>query len=284
MPYSVEKVPLFFLPMRIVKTSLEAAQLQHAPQAVVAFRRELAQGELLERHSHPRGQLLYAVEGVMQVRTPQGLWMIPPQRALWAPPDVPHEIRMLSKVSMRTLYISAEACSALPVQCQLLDVSGLLRELILALLAETRAVDEQGRANYLAQLILSEIAAAAPIPIVIPWPRDRRLIQLCEAVLQQPGSNFTLEQWAELAGASARTVIRLFPRETGLHFRHWLQQVHIAEALLRLSRAETVERIATALGYKSASAFTAMFRSVLGKTPSQYVNMTRSNKQLIRNR
>jgi AraC-like DNA-binding protein len=256
--------------MRIVKPCPEAEHLQHTPHMLAAFSRELAHSELLELHAHPRGQLVYAVEGVMQVRTPQGLWVIPPQRALWTPPGVPHEIRMLSKVAMRTLYIRPDACATLPGQCQLLDVSGLLRELILALLAEPRDYDEQGRGGFLAQLILSEIAAAETIPIVIPWPSDRRLINLCEAVLQQPGSSNTLEQWAQLAGASARTVIRLFPRETGLNVRHWLQQVHIAEALLRLARGETVERIAAQLGYKSASAFSAMFRSVLGTTPSQH--------------
>lgn len=266
--------------MRVVKTSQQAERLQKLPQAIVAFSRDLGHAELLEQHSHARGQLIYAVEGLMQVRTPHGLWVIPPQRALWVPPNVSHEIRMLSKVSMRTLYIRPG--SGLPDQCLLLDVTRLLRELILALLAEPADYDEQGRGGHLAQLIMSEIAGAERIPIVIPWPADRRLVTLCEAVLADPGSGNSLEQWAELAGASARTVIRLFPRETGLHFRHWLQQVHISAALLRLARGEAVERIADQLGYKSASAFTSMFRSVLGKTPSQYAAMSRDHADLLR--
>jgi AraC-like DNA-binding protein len=256
--------------MKIVHSSPKAAELQLLPQAVIAFSRDFTYGELLAPHSHPRGQLLYAAAGVMQVRTPQGLWVIPPQRALWVPSELEHEIRMLSEVRMRTLYILQEESQQIGDACRLLEVSPLLRELILALLKESSDYDIEGRGGHLAQLILSEIHGAAPIPVAIPWPSDRRLVAICEAIVGNPGSLNSLEQWAALGGASSRTVIRLFPKETGLHFRHWMQQVHITEALLLLAQGNTVERIAEKLGYKSASAFTSMFRKVLGKTPSQY--------------
>lgn len=261
--------------MKIVRTSNKAAKLQQLPQTVVAFSRDFAHDELLAPHSHPRGQLLYAAAGVMQVRTPHGLWVIPPQRALWVPSGLEHEIRMLSEVGLRTLYIRQQEAQLLGEDCRLLEASALLRELILALLQEASDYDVRGRGGHLAQLIMSEIHSATTIPVAIPWPQDRRLVAICEAIVAQPGSPNSLEQWAELGGASARTVIRLFPKETGLHFRHWVQQVHITEALLRLARGEAVERIAEKLGYKSASAFTSMFRKILGKTPSHYAGQGR---------
>lgn len=262
-----------------VHSSPEAAQLQHLPHAVVAFSRDFGHDQLLATHSHPRGQLLYAAEGVMQVRTAHGLWVIPPQRALWVPCSLAHEIRMLSAVRLRTLYIRPHESELISAECRLLEVSALLRELILALLKEESdsesGYDLRGRGGHLAQLILSEIDGAAAIPVVIPWPTDRRVVAVCEAILADPGNANSLEHWAGFAGASPRTLIRLFPKETGLHFRHWVQQVHITDALLRLSQGEAVERIAERLGYKSASAFTSMFRSVLGKTPSQYGGLAR---------
>ena len=260
-----------------VHSSPKAAQLQHLPHAVVAFSRDFSHDQLLAMHSHPRGQLLYAAEGVMQVRTAQGLWVIPPQRALWVPCGLAHEIRMLSAVRLRTLYIRPHESELIGTECRLLEVSALLRELILSLLEEESDYDTRGRGGHLAQLILSEIDGATAIPVVIPWPADRRVVAVCEAILADPGNANSLEHWAEFAGASPRTLIRLFPKETGLHFRHWVQQVHITEALLRLSQGEAVERIAVRLGYKSASAFTSMFRSVLGKTPSQYGGLARRN-------
>jgi AraC-like DNA-binding protein len=73
-----------------------------------------------------------------------------------------------------------------------------------------------------------------------------------------------------MGGASVRTVIRLFPKETGLQFRHWVQQVHLSEALVRLARGDAVGVVAQALGYRSQSAFSNMFRKALRSSPNHY--------------
>nr|WP_237022550.1 AraC family ligand binding domain-containing protein [Herbaspirillum frisingense] len=186
--------------LKPVSPSVEVHSFQQARSAVVAFARELAYRDLLTAHSHARGQLLYAVEGVMQVRTPQGVWLVPPQRALWVPPMVEHEIRMLSKVSMRTLYIARAEGRAIGEQCRLLEVSVLLRELILASLAEPREYEPESRAGHVAALIMSELARAPSIPVAIPWPQDRRLQAICEAILAEPGRQFALADWAGVGG------------------------------------------------------------------------------------
>ena len=128
-------------------------------------------------------------------------------------------------------------------------------------------------------LILSELAAAETVPMAIPWPRDRRLLAVCSAIMDDPGSTRTIEDWAADVGASARTLIRLFPKETGLHYRQWVRQVHLAEAFGRLARGQGVGEIAAALGYASPSAFSAMFRRILGKTPQHYLTEWRAPLQ-----
>lgn len=257
--------------MPISPRSKKADDLQSASPAIVALARDDEQGYVVEPQQHPRGQLLYAVEGVMRVRTPEGMWIIPPRRALWIPAGVVHEVTMLTRVSMRTIYIKAAKAAKFGATCRLIEVSGLLRELILALLEEPVEYPAEGRGGYLANLILFEINRAPHVPIEIPWPRDRRLTAVCEAIIENPGLQRSLEDWADIAGASTRTLIRLFQRETGLHFRHWVQQVHLAEALCCLTRHESIGEIARKLGYASPSAFTSMFRRVLGVSPNQYL-------------
>lgn len=240
-------------------------------QPVLALAREHRAGHHTGRHSHPRGQLLYAAEGVMRARSSQGMWLIPPMRALWIPPDTEHEVSMLSPVRIRTLYIESTEVADFGPLCRVLEVSRLLKELILALIAEPSDYRRGDRGWLLAELILSEIARAPGVPIEIPWPRDRRLVAVCEAILSEPGRRRTLEEWADIAGASGRTLIRLFPRETGLQFRHWVQQVQLAEALCYLTRGESIELVAARLGYASPSAFSSMFRRILGAPPRQYL-------------
>ncbi|MGV7209770.1 AraC family transcriptional regulator [Oxalobacteraceae bacterium A2-2] len=253
--------------------SQDARDYQHIRRTVAAMPREYEHGAEIARHSHERAQLIYAAEGVIRVRTEFGMWLLPPRRALLIPPEVEHEVATLGKVSMRSLYI--EAGAAAPVwgpRGKVIEVSPLLRELILALMEEPIEYPVEGRGGHLAALIMSELAAAETVPLVIPWPRDRRLVAVCSAILDDPGSPRGIQDWADTVGASARTLMRLFTRETGLHYRQWLQQVHLADAFLRLERGDSVGSIAAALGYASPSAFTAMFRRILGRTPQHYLN------------
>jgi AraC-like DNA-binding protein len=250
------------------------------PHAVAARPREEDYGTHIAWHNHDMAQLLYAAEGMMRVTTEVGVWILPPRRALLIAPGIAHEVTMLSKVAMRSLYLQPDACAAFVAGCKVIEVSGLLRELVLALGLEPLTAPMSARGQQLTQLILSELAAAQTVPIAIPWPRDRRLIAVCSAIMRDPGMRRSVETLASEAGASARTLIRLFPRETGLHYRQWVQQVHLSEALRRLAGGDSVGDIARALGYASPSAFTAMFRRILGRTPHDYASEWRSDVQL----
>ncbi|MEZ5765749.1 MAG: hypothetical protein R3D69_16900 [Xanthobacteraceae bacterium] len=41
---------------------------------------------------------------MMQVQTPRGVWLVPPERAVWVPPRLEHAIDVLSDIEMRTVY------------------------------------------------------------------------------------------------------------------------------------------------------------------------------------
>ncbi|MBA2672109.1 AraC family transcriptional regulator, partial [Ramlibacter sp.] len=92
----------------------------------------------------------------------------------------------------------------------------------------------------------------------------------CDAVLRDPGRRATLAQWAADAGASERTLARLFRDELGTSYQQWRQQAVLAQALPMLARGNSVSRVAAATGYASESAFTAMFKSAMGQPPSQF--------------
>ncbi len=246
-------------------------ELQDVPRPIVAWSGHYANGDEIPSHTHPRAQLLYAVEGVMRVITPDSVWTIPSHRALWVPPGVEHHSFMMSDLEMRTLFVSADIPLSPGKECRAISVSGLLRELILGLLEEPAEYSIPGRGEHLVALILSEIDRAATQAVQIPWPQDRRLQTVCHLLMNTPGVARTIEELAELAGASARTLIRLFPKETGMKYRQWVQQVQLADALCRLGRGESIARISDALGYANPSAFSAMFRRTFGVAPNQYL-------------
>jgi AraC-like DNA-binding protein len=119
--------------------------------------------------------------------------------------------------------------------------------------------------------VLDELRRARPVRLGVPLPTDKRLRALCEAVLADPTRHAALEGWASEAGASTRTVARLFRLELGTGFVQWRQQVLLAKALALAARKLPMARIAAELGYASPSAFTAMVRRSVGAPPSVFL-------------
>ncbi|MBM3649727.1 MAG: AraC family transcriptional regulator [Alphaproteobacteria bacterium] len=221
-------------------------------------------------HSHERAQLIYATAGTMRVSAAGSRWTVPPQRALWMPAGITNAIVMSSPVTMRTLYLRADAAAAMPQACQVLPVSPLLRELIVRATELPMHYDESGPAGHLVALILAELHGQQSLPLHLPLPRERRLMAVCRTLLDRPGDRRDLKDWARVVRASERTLARLFQRETGLSFGAWRQQARVLEAMGRLGAGEPVTQVALDLGYDSLSAFSAMFRRAVGASPSEY--------------
>lgn len=244
-------------------------EYQTLPHPVTAKARDY-RGGVTPVHLHPRAQLIYAGSGVMRVETAEGCWVVPPVRGVWIPADTDHQVIMLGPVEMRTLYIRSDAAPDLPDHCCLIEVSPLLRALILALLDEPLAYDLAGRAGRIAALALLELRFLKIPALHLPMPSEPRLLKLCRTQIEHPETQETLETLAERHATSSRTLARLFARETGMSFRQWRQQARLVEALGHLANGVPVARVAEKLGYRSASAFTAMFKRVLGMEPRRY--------------
>jgi AraC-like DNA-binding protein len=131
------------------------------------------------------------------------------------------------------------------------------------------AWDERGPATHIAALALHEISRAATQPLQVPACRDRRLRRVADALMANPADQRTLAAHAEAAGASERTLARLFRQETGLTFLQWRRQVRLTEGLARLAQGETPPRAAAAVGYASSPAFGAAYRAAFGTTPGR---------------
>lgn len=255
---------------QISQKSTNPADYQRVARAVAAMPKDFPRDFVIEPHRHERAQLIFAPAGTMRVITGQAMWMVPPQRALWMPAGTVHGIEMLDRVTMRTLYLRDDAAAAMPDDCRVLQVSPLLRELIVRATELPLHYDEDGAAGHLVALLLAELHGSQALKLHLPMPTSRRLAMLCRALLDQPGDRRTLDQWARTVNASARTLARLFQKETGLSFAAWRQQARVLEAMGRLGSGAPVTQVALDLGYDSVSAFSAMFRRAAGASPSAY--------------
>jgi AraC-like DNA-binding protein len=222
-------------------------------------------------HRHLRAQLVYAVAGVMTVRTGEGTWVVPPQQAVWVPPGIEHEVRSATSLAMRTLYVHPAATQGLPRSCCVVTVPPLLRELILTATTLPADFPEDGPEARLMAVIPDQLHRLRSEPLHLPIPADRRLRGVTEALSERPADGRALADWARTAGASERTLARLFKQETGMTFGAWRQRLRLLLAIGRLVEGQAVTAVAYDLGYESPSAFVAMFRRELGSPPARYL-------------
>lgn len=231
--------------------------------------RDLENDARLPPHHHLWDQFLYTATGVIRVSSDDTTWVVPPSRAIWIPAGATHAVDILENAHMRSLNVLPQAGGLSPGACRVIEVSDLLRELIATLDRDETEADAR-RERLVSDLILDELRIAEPLPVGLSLPADKRLAALCRALIDDPSSSRTLDEWAPLVGASARTLTRLFAEELDTTFAAWRQRMRLAHAAPLVARGMPLAQVAAELGYGSQSAFSAMFKRTFGRTPSAF--------------
>ncbi len=243
---------------------------ESASRPVTGLAVEYPRGHVIAAHSHVRAQFLYATQGVMVVETRRGRWVVPPTRGVWLQAHVEHTVRMSGAVSMRTLFVDPDAAPGLPEGDCVLDVSPLLRELVLEASRMPLDYDLNSRDGRLARLLLDELRMLPVLPFHLPWPQDKRLLKVCTRLGRYPDDPTTASQWAQRLAMSTKTFHRRFKNHTGITFGQWRQLARLLLSLESLAEGMPIVQVALEHGYNSQSAYTAMFKRHFGMTPSAF--------------
>lgn len=238
---------------------------------VASVSADLKAGHVIPEHTHPEDQLLFASKGVMTLQTKQGVWVVPPMRAVWIPANTLHAVSMSGQVSMRTLYLEPRLGRGLPGRCFVINVAPLLKELILHACRYARLNKKVGKQRRIIEMIVDQLNEAESIPLQLPQLSDSRALRVAQTLFADPGDRRTLMKLCTDSGASKRTIERLFLDETKMTFGKWRQQLRLLRAMELLAAGEKVSFAAAEAGYESTSAFISMFRKQLGTTPRRYL-------------
>lgn len=174
------------------------------------------------------------------------------------------------------MYIRPDLAAEVSAGIRVLDVTPLLRELLLEVV-RLGILDDSNEAHVsLASVLIAQLVESRELGLGLPLPIDPRARAVAERVLGAPGSNASLAVLTRGTGASPRTAARLFLRETGLSFGRWRQQSRLQFAVRCLAEGMAVTNVAFECGYDSVSAFVTMFKRSLGATPGQYLKSARA--------
>ena len=241
------------------------------PHPITPLSYEFSGGHEIPTHLHPEHQLIYASRGVMTVWVKDVTWVVPPQRAVWIPARTPHRITIHGAVSMRTLYVKTRLIT-FSRTCCVVGVSPLLRELILHACTFPGLRQRVAAEAHIIAMIVDQLERLEVTPLQLIHPSDSRAARIAAALSTDPGDRRSLAALCEAAGASKRTIERIFQLETHMSLGQWRQQVRLVHSLRLLAAGNKISHVALDSGYSTPSAFIAMFRKALGTTPQRYFN------------
>ena len=244
-------------PDNLVHPDLGLAANEDYPADVVAYSGDVDKGTHFDFHSHRRAQLFHIVKGSVTVEAERGSFVVPPERAVWIPPHLDHAVTYLQPCAVRYLFFRPEAVRELPAEASVIQVSPLLRELVLAFMGFARDEAVTGPAARMIAVILDQIAVEPVAPLHLPMPSSARLRRAVADLAADPALKEGLAEAAERAALSQRSFERHFRAETGLSFRAWRQQARLMKAVEWLSLGAPVGEVSHRLGYEGPSAFVA---------------------------
>ncbi|MEV5596100.1 AraC family transcriptional regulator [Streptomyces sp. NPDC052496] len=228
----------------------------------------LPHGYHVDPHSHPQGQLVYAAAGALATTTAHGTWVAPADRVTWTPPGFAHSHRFYGRTNVRLVAVPLTLCTQLAPRPSVFAVTPLLRETLLALTG--RREFRLGAYDRLLTVMIDELAEAPEQSLHLPEPRDSRLRAVTDLLHADPGRNTTLAELGRGAGASERTLSRLFRTELGMSFHRWRTVLRIHQALVHLTDGWSVTETAMDCGWSNPSSFIDAFTDVVGQTPGRY--------------
>ena len=244
-------------PMR----STQAADYQDIPRPLAVMPKRFSNGAATGWHSHARGQVLYATQGLMLAETEVGAWAVPTSHALMIPPGLRHDISMHGEVQMLSAYVAPDTWVSIGgPACQVIKATRLLDAALTALCEDSVLYDPDGRGGHLASVIFDEVMRAQIAELALPLPRAPRLREICRKLIEDPALPQGLDDWADAIATSRRTLTRSFREETGMSFSGWRRRLRQLQSLKLREEGVPLKSIAAQVGYQSPQALRAMMK------------------------
>jgi AraC family transcriptional regulator len=262
---------------------------QPAKVALQNLRRPLVGGGLLVAEElvarpelPPRGEtagrgLAITFAGAFEFQVGKCVSWIDPSRLLFIEAGLPYvDHHVVPGVGHSSVILRADAAALEElwedVDAQFAGRVGACSLRVQMLAQLLRRAAEPLAAQELGVAILEEsVADRRPVTMI-----DQRCVRRAKSLLHDcPEGRLSLSQIAADLGVTPIYLTQSFKRSEGMPLYRYQTLLRLGRALDRLPGCEDITDLAFELGYSSHSHFTAVFRSELGMTPSQYRSVAR---------
>lgn len=225
------------------------------------------------RHAHDLHQLEYVVQGVLEVETDAGAYVLSERQAAWIPAGLGHISTIDTRVRSVSIFLHPVNLQPSRPGAGIVMVSPLIRQMIIyscrwPINRDSSDPVAEAYFHCFAELLAELLASQSPFSL--PTTTHPQLA-LALKHTRNTLSDITIDDAAAAAGMSSRSLRRLCHRELQMTWRDYTQQARLMRAAALLADSElSVLQVATRVGFDSASSFTRAFRSAWGLPPSAY--------------
>jgi AraC-like DNA-binding protein len=225
------------------------------------------------RHAHDLHQLEYVVQGVLEVETDAGAYILSERQAAWIPAGLGHISTIDTRVRSVSIFLHPTHLQPTRQGAGIVLVSPLIRHMISYACRwplDRRSSDATADAYFhcFAELLAELLESQSPFSL--PTTHHPQLVAALKHT-RNTLADITIDHAAAVAGMSARSLRRLCDRELNMTWRDYTHQARLMRAAALLADPElSVLQVATRVGFDSASSFTRAFRGAWGQPPSAY--------------
>jgi len=242
------------------------------------FNRTMPEGDWTSRHEHPAwAEFIVLQSGSAVIETKERNFLANESQFIWIPPRTEHDFYALEAGIERTVFVHESLFKNEERfhSCHIISSTALLKELIFTI--DDWHLDlTQEKDRHLALVIWDVIQRSTIAELGIIMPRNHKLQKLASHFLENIEEPLSIEDWSKDFGMSAKTLSRMFFRETGMTIGQWEQRAKMDHAYHLLRNGESVTNTALACGYNSVSSFITAFRRQFGKTPGSLLNSSKN--------
>ncbi|MDR2284515.1 MAG: AraC family transcriptional regulator [Sphingobacterium sp.] len=222
-------------------------------------------------HSHIRYQLTYVEEGYQYFHIGTQIYLVPQNHVIWIPSAREHRTTSNAKtVNLMLILFKTVPENPFYGEVHVFKAPAVLKEMLrYAAKWNQRLQQDEEHTSFLNAMCYSLPYFCDENEFLqIPIPIDQRLTPVCDYINTNYKYNFDVSILAELAAMSVRSLQRIFKQETGITVQKYTQLIRILKSIELIDTQQyTLSQIALMVGYKSLSAFTASYQTIMQGKP-----------------
>ncbi|WP_243836227.1 AraC family transcriptional regulator [Sphingobacterium paludis] len=222
-------------------------------------------------HTHQRYQLTFVEEGYQYFHIEEKIYLVPQNHVIWIPSSKVHRTTSEAKtVNLMLLLFRTVPELDFYRKVHVFSAPAVLREMLLYASKWSKLLNEGEEKCVFIKAMLHSLPyfCEENSSLQIPAPADSRLIPVCNHINTNYQYKFQIDKLADMAKMSVRSLQRIFKQQTGISLQKYTQLIRILKSIeLMDTNQYTLSQIAALVGYKSLSAFTFSYSSIMKTGP-----------------